>query len=300
MRRFTAAVVASGLGVAVLASPVARAGELDASYWAPSREVMVGLRSTNATIESILSAIKTAHAQPGQTYTIATPPAGLTTTSMKVKLTATTGAYKYLLEIWGLVGGSYLKGVEFHYNDSNTGELVIRPWVFQSAAYHASRYVKATYAHTAAKRSMVIDVIEDQALKSAKARYLVTQEDGVVTVYFAGNRVKGFDRSSAGIANGILDAYLLGVKVKVVGSARYTTAKFGLVDTGADHDFTLYGYPNLHNPGWFTEDGLGSEGVGAGSASFPDPATIVETGLPSSAEVEGVQVAFASEDPPSF
>jgi hypothetical protein len=262
------------------------------SNWYPVRQILEGLRQVSDTMESIMAVIDASGIQPGQYATIPAS-SGLTTSSLKIKFSETDGTYRYMLEVWALVGGEYVKGIEFRYIDENNGQMIIRPWLFNNVAYPDSgHYVRATYNHGDGIRTMVIDVVQTAASSPQAARYLVSSENGIVHVYFtAHTRNNGGGESPN-------DAYVFGALISET-SPFNAAAKYGLADIGDEYDFMIFGEANSDNAGFFNQSGFVADGSEQRDG-YPDPAALVASELPTAAVVSAIAIDFASTEGPGF
>ncbi len=263
--------------------------------WSPLREIVDGLRSVNETIDSVLQSVSEGGMQPGATAEI---PAGINSTAqyLKIKFTQPDAEYKYLLEIWGIKDGEYQKGIEFYFDDENRGQFIIRSNVFNSILFpDEGHYVKAVYNHSSSARTMTVDVMQTAAGKPAKAKYLVSQQDGIISLYFTAH-MHDVDIN----ANSTKDAYLFGARI--MDTDPFTCiAKYGLADIGGAYDFMLFGAGNADNAGLFdSESGFIDDGVASAGAGYPDPAEIVAAGLPISEVVDNIIIEFEEGLSPDF
>lgn len=268
----------------------------DVSSWYPVQTILDGLRSVNVTIEEILLTARSGGLAPGEAVYLDTSGTGLTTDSLAIALSRDGGQYEYLLEVWSYNGNEYEKGIEFRYNDELTGELVIRPSLFNSFLYpDTGHYVRASYNHYNDARTMVVDVVQTAVPSPEKARYFVASENGITSVYFTANtRATDIDNS------GINDAYLLGAFISE-SYPYYTVASYGLADIGESYGFTRFGEANEDNAGFFNlVEGFVVDGRGTSMENYPDPGDILPESLPAADIVDNIGISFSSLEAPQF
>lgn len=265
------------------------------SEWLPVREIVDGLRKVNHTIDSILLSLDESGIQPG-VYAEIPADSSLTTQSLKIRFTEPATEYMYLLEIWSLYEGEYQKGIEFSFDDEDSGQFIIRPAMFDNVSFSdEEHYVKAVYNHNLSARTMVVDVIQSAAGKPEKAKYLVSEQGGIISIYFTAHM------HDVDIDNNMTDdAYLFGARIE--DSDPFTCiAKFGLTDIGGAYGFTLYGNDNPDNAGLFDKDeGFIEDGIAGAGTGYPDPGDITASDLPSAATVGGLTVRFLNVEGPGF
>jgi hypothetical protein len=263
--------------------------------WSSVRAIVKGYRDINALVENIVTIVNTYNPSPGSTLRITGGLDAYDFDQLAVKLSNGTGGHEYFLEVWTQRGGTWIKGMEYSYDDEYSGMIIFKPFAFDSVNYSEGSLHRIVFSHTASRREMTVYSAHSPAVSSIeKSIGTASEEGGYVDLYFTAH----LNTNLAGTAAN--DAYLFGARIKTA-SPYYCTAKQGVHDQGAAYDFTAYGVAHGFNAGLFQNTGPGFVNDGqSGGGNYPLESEVTPVNLPTAAMVNAVTVAFQSEAGPSF
>jgi hypothetical protein len=262
-------------------------------HWGSVRTIVQAYRDICTLVESSITFINTYNPSPGSALHVTSGLDGKDFEECAVKLSNSTGGYAYLLEVWTKRGGTWYKGMEYNYNDGNSGEIILNPYAFDSINYTDGSLHRIVFNHSTKQKDMTVYSVHSPAVNTVERSIgTATEVVGFVDLYFTAHLNQDFDVS------GTNDAYLFGARISTV-SPYYCTAKQGICDQGATYDFTAYGIPHGLNAGLFTNSGFIDDGK-AGGGNYSPESNVVSSNLPSATIVNGFTVSFQSVADPDF
>jgi hypothetical protein len=295
--------VPTGITVSV---PAASITARSATYWSGAHSTVLGARNVSIVIDKMLELIKASKIKPGSTASYVR-----LNQNRKVKFSRMDSDYKYLLEVWGeKTDGSYEKGLEFRFDNSQRGEIVLRPWAFNEtyigpeqdnsyigdqSGYLSDYYWKVRYEHTNNQnRYMEIDLDGPRSgtdnSSYGKGRYKVKLTGQEVSIYYAG--------VYTGAINGI---WIFGSLINT--SSIKGVAKYGSHNSGDSSPYSFYYDPGTGsdiNSVQFDSGGYLNQGYTGGDSTFPDPNNITVDNLTSEADLQAINLGFSDPSGPGF
>lgn len=264
----------------------------DEALWTGLRNIVQGYRNVTALVESALALVNTYHPQPETSVHVTSGLGGRDFEELALELSASGGAYTYLLEVWTKRGAVWSKAMEYSYDDASSGQIVFSPYAFDGT-YPSGSLHRVEFQHGAVRQMTVYSQHAAAVNNVLSSIGVATEDGGYVDLYFTAH----LDQSFGG-AGGTADAYLFGARIGKESPHR-CTAKQGLRDQGDAYDFTRFGAANPANNGHFDETGFVEDGMGT-DGLYPAASSVDASNLPTSAEVSVVSVGFQSTADPDF
>lgn len=281
----------------LLLAPLAQGAE---GAWAGFRPFFQALRDTNTMIENTLTFISAYNPPVGTTIHVTNGLESADYDEMALRMSRASGGYSYMLEVWTKRSETWLKAMEFSFNDANNGEFVWHPYALVST-YTQGTMDRYEYNHTAQGRSAVWDVqFADSRPDLDRMRASISDANNLVSVYITVHLKTNVSGTSTA------DAYLMGGLISTADTNYRATLKCGAEDIGDSYNdsFNLWTVANPNNAALFSVDGFQTDGNSDGSwedQTWPDPATLDAAQLPAASLVTAISIAFQNPgDTPDF